>query len=113
MYVECLDTFTYATCFQGITDVGILEFKRVEGPAELQIAKYCMSKMRALRNSSSRLYLRSFMPMATCEVVGSELRLVSLALMSCQQKNYTNQHKLLCQYGFQLSLCMQVWCCVV
>ena len=59
---------------QGISQVGILEFKRVEGPAELQIAKYCMSKMKELRSSSSLLYLRSFMPMATCEVVGSALR---------------------------------------
>ncbi|KAL0036505.1 hypothetical protein WJX77_010488 [Trebouxia sp. C0004] len=58
----------------GITEVGILEFKRVEGPAELQVAKYCMSQMRDLRSSSSRLYSHSFMPMATCEVVGSELR---------------------------------------
>ena len=59
---------------QGITEVGILEFKRVEGPAELQIAKYCMGKMKEMRDSSSLLYMRSFMPMATCEVVGSELR---------------------------------------
>ncbi|DBA86104.1 TPA: hypothetical protein ACH3X1_005623 [Trebouxia sp. C0004] len=58
----------------GITEVGILEFKRVEGPAELQIAKYCMRQMRDMRSSSSRLYQHSFMPMATCEVVGSELR---------------------------------------
>ena len=63
-----------AVSVQGITKVGILEFNRVEGPAELQIAKYCMSKMKELRSSSSLLYLRSFMPMATCEVVGSELQ---------------------------------------
>ncbi|KAL0023913.1 hypothetical protein WJX79_010543 [Trebouxia sp. C0005] len=56
----------------GITEVGILEFKRVEGPAELQIAKYCMRQMRDMRSASSRLYLHSFMQ-ATCEVVGSEL----------------------------------------
>ena len=59
---------------QGITEVGILEFKPVEGPAELKIARYCMSKMREMRDGSSELYLRSFMPLATCEVVGSELR---------------------------------------
>ncbi|DBA81237.1 TPA: hypothetical protein ACH3X2_007050 [Trebouxia sp. C0005] len=57
----------------GITEVGILEFKRVEGPAELQIAKYCMRQMRDMRSASSRLYLHSFMQ-ATCEVVGSELQ---------------------------------------
>lgn len=34
LYVQCLYGFRYAT-FQGITEVGILEFKRVEGPAEL------------------------------------------------------------------------------
>ena len=81
LYVQCLDGFRYAT-FQGITEVGILEFKRVEGPAELQIAKYCM---RDLRSSSSRLYLHSFMRMATCEVVGSELRSVSSALVLYQE----------------------------
>ena len=84
LYVQCLDGFRYAT-FQGITEVGILEFKRVEGPAELQIAKYCMRQMRDLRSSSSRLYLHSFMPMATCEVVGSELRSVSSALVLYQK----------------------------
>ncbi|KAA6428922.1 MAG: hypothetical protein FRX49_01032 [Trebouxia sp. A1-2] len=52
----------------GITEVGILEFKRVEGPAELQIAKYCMRQMRDMRSASSRLYLHSFMQ-ATCELL--------------------------------------------
>ncbi len=46
----------------------------MEGPAELQIAKYCMSQMKDMRDSGSLLYLHSFMPIATCEVVGSELR---------------------------------------
>ncbi|KAL0023364.1 hypothetical protein WJX77_011404 [Trebouxia sp. C0004] len=67
----------------GITEVGILEFKRVEGPAELQIAKYCMRQMRDMRSSSSRLYLHSFMPMATCEVVGSELRFGDVGTCTC------------------------------
>ena len=80
LYFQCFYGFRYAT-FQGITEIGILEFKRVEGPAELQIAKYCMTQMRDMRSSSSRLYLHSFMPMATCEVVGSELRSVSPALV--------------------------------
>ena len=109
--VQCLYGFRYAT-LQGITEVGILEFKRVEGPAELQIAKYCMRQMRDMRNSSSRLYLHSFMPMATCEVVGSELRLVSPALVP-YRKPYHNQQNLLCQCDSEHVLCMQVWCCVV
>lgn len=83
LYVQNLYSFRDAI-FQGITEVGILEFKRVEGPAELQIAKYCMRQMRDMRSSSSRLYLHSFMPMATCEVVGSELRSVSPALVPYQ-----------------------------
>ena len=94
LYAQCLYALRYAT-FQGITEVGILEFKRVEGPAELQIAKYCMRQMRDMRSSSSRLYLHSFMPMATCEVVGSELRSVSPALVP-YQKQYYNQQNLLC-----------------
>ena len=84
LYVQCFYGFKYATV-QGITEVGILEFKRVEGPAELQVAKYCMSQMRDMRSSSSRLYSHSFMPMATCEVVGSELRSVSPALKPYQK----------------------------
>ena len=80
LHVQCL----YAAS-QGISEVGILEFKRVEGPAELQVAKYCMRQMRDMRSSSSRLYLHSFMPMATCEVVGSELRSVSTALVPYQE----------------------------
>ncbi len=74
LYDHHSDALPLAVSVQGITEVGILEFKRVEGPAELKIARYCMSKMREMRDESNELYLRSFMPMATCEVVGSELR---------------------------------------
>ena len=84
LYVQCLYSFRDAI-FQGITEVGILEFKRVEGPAELQIAKYCMRQMRDMRSLFSRLYLHSFMPMATCEVFGGELRSVSPALVPYQK----------------------------
>ena len=61
-------------CLQDVTDFVILVFKQVEGSAELQVARHCMSEMRALKEGSSMLCLHSFMPVVSCEVAGSELQ---------------------------------------
>ena len=100
-----------------------MEFKRVEGPAELQLARYCMSQMHALRSSSSKLYMHSFMPMATCEIVGSELR--SVTHCSCSNAaasiNRTSTSKnasevcRVCRFGavwFESSLCATHFACI-
>ena len=102
-----------AVSVQGITEVGMLEVKRVQGPAELQIAKYCMRNTKKMRNLSSLLYLRSFMPMATCKVVGSELQWAVLVLMPLSQRCFADCQDLLCQNGLQHLMCMQIWCCVL
>ena len=56
------------------TWVGLLEFKRMQGDAELQLARYYLSHVRSHRQHETPVYRATSLPCVTLEVVGDELR---------------------------------------
>jgi len=54
--------------------VGVLECKRMQGDAELQLARYFQDYLRVPVENKAPVVCMSLMPCVTLEVVGNELR---------------------------------------
>ena len=70
------DALLLVSCMQGPKDawIGLLEFKRMQGDAELQLARYFQEYLRIRVENRARAVCMSLMPCVTLEVVGNELR---------------------------------------
>jgi hypothetical protein len=56
--------------------IGLVEFKRMQGDAELQAARYFFDYVKRKVRARDQIVENSVMPCAVLEVVGNELRWV-------------------------------------
>ena len=70
------DALLLVSCMQGPKDawIGLLEFKRTQGDAELQLARYFQEYLRIRVENRARAVCTSLVPCVALEVVGNELR---------------------------------------
>jgi len=70
------DALLLLSFMQGPKDawIGVLEFKRMQGDAELQLARYFHKYLSDRVGNRTQAVCMSLMPCVTLEVVGNELR---------------------------------------